>query len=203
LAVLGWLKRVFRGGEKSGWAATRGSIVQSAMSRREKAEAISYAVNLSGLVKCEPDAMAFYESAFADHPERFLTYKELRKQGDLLDPVALKALGLRSNVKLSKQLLATLNEAGANDPINSANVIGLTISTALCTSRDLENFKSTGVNDAVFCASNMAAGPCGAAAKMDRNSVRVSNAPLLPLGSCSHPDQCSCRYLASFAVDSA
>lgn len=157
-------------------------------------DAIAYAVSLSGLVNEQPDTLAFYRATFADHPSRFVTYDDLRKHGDLLDRESLKALGLRANVKLSAQFLATLNEQGRADPLGAASVIGLAISNALCTLRDLANMEAAGIDQAKFRASNMAAGPCAAAAKLDGQTISLSDAPMLPFDTCPHPDQCACCY---------
>lgn len=164
--------------------------------RPTRDEAIAYAVSLSGLVNDQPGTLAFYRATFADHPSRFVTYDDLRKQGDLLDKESLKALGLRANVKLSRQFLATLNDRGRADPIGAACVIGLAISVALCTLGDLANMEAAGINRAKFHASNMAAGPCGAADKLDGQSITLSGAPMLPFETCPHPGQCGCTYQA-------
>jgi len=159
-------------------------------------EAIAYAAKLSGLIIDQPQAVAFYQTAFAHHPEQFVTYEALRKQGDLLDKASLKALGLRANVKLSAQFLATLNDRGRGDPLGAASVIGLAISTALSTLRDLGDMEAAGIDRAKFHASDMAAGPCAAAAKLDGKTIPVSGAPMLPFETCTHPDQCACFYQA-------
>lgn len=161
-------------------------------------DVIAYAVKLSGLVIDEPEALALYRKTFADHPDQFVTYNDLRKQGDLLNKDALKILGLRANVKLSAQFLATLNENGRDDPMGAASVIGLTISTALCSWRDLQKLKAANTDIVKFQASNMAAGPCSCAASLDGKRLSVSNAKLLPFETCPHPDQCACSYQAWF-----
>lgn len=114
-----WLQRIIgsRSDAKPG-AASSHPVAQPAKARPGKDVVIVYAVNLSGFVIDQPDAMAFYQATCANHPSQFVTYDDLRKQGDLLDKDALKALGLRAHVKLSAQFPATLNEGGA--PIHSA-----------------------------------------------------------------------------------
>ncbi|CAH0496091.1 hypothetical protein [Novosphingobium sp. CECT 9465] len=201
MAVRDWLQRIIGSGSdaKSG-AASSLPVARPAKTSPGRDEVIAYAVNLSGLVIDQPEAIAFYQATFKDHPTRFVTYDDLRKQGDLLDKDALKALGLRANVKLSAQFIATLNESGCADPLSAASVIGGAISTALCTCRDLCNMEAAGIDLAKFHASNMAAGPCSAAAKLDGLSVPVADAPMLPFETCPHPDQCACRYQAWLSI---
>jgi hypothetical protein len=138
--------------------------------------------------------MEFYLAAFADHPNQFVTYDDLRRRGDLLDKEALKAIGLHANVKLSAQFLATLNESGRADPLAAACAIGSAISNALSTLRDLSNMDAAGIAQARLNASVAAAGPCNAAAQMEGQIIQVSDAPILPLATCSHPGQCACFY---------
>jgi hypothetical protein len=197
MAIRDWLQRFIGGGNdaRQGEASSQ-PVARPAQTRPSNDDAIAYAVKLTGLVIDQPEAMAFYSATFAEHPSRFVTYEDLRKQGDLLDRDALKALGLRANVKLSAQFLATLNESGRADPLGAASVIGSTISTALCTCRDLGNMEAAGIDVTKFHASHMAAGPCAAAAKRDGQSIPVSDAPMLPFETCQHPDQCACRYQA-------
>ena len=175
-------------------------IAARGQARAGKDDVIAYAVNLSGLVIDQPDAMAFYRTTYADHPSQSVTYEDLRKQGDLLDKVALKALGLRANVKLSAQLLATLNEQGRSDPLGAASVIGCTISNALSAWRNLGNMEAAGIEFIEFHASNMAAGPCAAAARLDSQRAPIGEADQLPFKSCPHPDQCACMYEARLSL---
>lgn len=161
-----------------------------------KHELIAYAVNLSSLVNDEPESMAFYQETFANHPKQFVSYKDLAKTGDLLGQDALRTLGLRANTKLSAQFVATLNEKGRADPLGAATIIGLAISTAICTSRDLGKMASAGIDLVQFHGSNMAAGPCAAAAKLDGLTIPLTDALMLPLATCEHPDQCACLYQA-------
>ncbi|NRD88956.1 hypothetical protein C8024_05035 [Sphingopyxis sp. BSNA05] len=139
MAIRDWLKRIIGSDgdaiESNEPAQEVGPPASIGSSRNE---VISYAVKLSTLVIDQPDAMAFYRTVFADHPNQFVAYNDLRKQGNLLDKDELKAIGLRTNVKMSAQFLATLNERGRNDPMEAAAVVGLTVSTALCTWRDLK-----------------------------------------------------------------
>lgn len=203
MAIRDWLKRVTR---TPATVAPSPIVPPATLLAKQPADApakpvapsrndvIAYAVHLSGLVNEQPEAMAFYRTTFADHPSRFVSYNDLRMQGDLLDKDALRALGLRANVKLSAQFLATLNERGRVDPLGTASVIGLIVSTALSTWRDLQNMEAAGIELAKFHASNMAAGPCAAASDLDSQRVPVSDAGMLPFETCSHPDQCACRY---------
>lgn len=170
-------------------------MTQPKRTRAGKDDVVAYAANLSGLVIDEQEAIAF-----AGHSSRFVPYNEFRKHGDLIDRDGLRALGLRANVKLSAQYHATLNERGRSNPLGAASVIGRAISTALCTLRDLGNMEAAGIELAKFHASNMAAGPCAAAAKLDGKSVPVSDAPRLPFETCPHPDQCACRYQAWLSI---
>lgn len=202
MAVRDWLQRIIGSGSdaKPGTASSH-PIARPARARPGKDAVIAYAVNLSGLVIDLPEAMAFYRATFADHPSRFVTYDDLRKQGDLLDKAALKALGLRGNVKLSAQFLATLNESGRTDPLGAASVIGSTISTALCTCRDLGNMEVADIEFVEFHASPMASGPCASAARLDGKRLPLSEAQLLPLNDCTHPGACACMYQSRLTLD--
>ncbi|QWC57478.1 hypothetical protein F7D01_10635 [Erythrobacter sp. 3-20A1M] len=197
MAIRSWLQKmvVGQGAAQSDKATSADDALKA---RPNKDEAIAYALKLSGLVNEQPGTLAFYRATFADHPSRFVTYDDLRKQGDLLDRDSLKALGLRANVKLSAQFLATLNELGRADPLGAASVIGLAVSTALCTLRDLVKMQSAGMDSAKLLASNMAAGPCDSAAKLDGQVMPIGDCPILPLRGCSHPGQCACLYQAQF-----
>ena len=201
MTVGDWLRKFMASGPSTMETAPMSPpITQPRQARAGKDDVIAYAVNLSGLVSDQPEAMAFYLATFADHPSRFVTYDDLRKQGDLLDKDALKALGLRSNVKLSAQFFGTLNQRGRADPLGAAGVIGLAISKALGTLRDLGKMEAAGIDMAKFHASNMAAGPCAAAAKLDGQTVPVFGAEMLPFETCPHPDQCACRYQAWLSI---
>ena len=195
MAIRSWLQKMV-GGQGAAQSDKATSASDAPMARPNTDDAIAYAVSLSGLVNEQPGTLAIYRATFADHPSRFVTYVDLRKRGDLLDKKSLKALGLRSNVKLSAQFLATLNDRGRADPLGAASVIGLAISTALCTLRDLANMQAAGIDLTKFQGSSMAAGPCAAAAKLDDQRIAVADAPMLPLETCPHPDQCACRYQA-------
>jgi hypothetical protein len=55
-----------------------------------------------------------------------------------------------------------------------------------------------------FLPSNMAAGPCGEAARAALGAYDSQTVPIAPLDGCAHPDQCGCmltidhdRWLAS------
>ncbi len=199
MVIRSWLQKMVGG--QSATQSDKTTIADDALkSRPTRDDAIAYAVSLSGLVNEQPGTLAFYRATFADHPSRFVTYDDLRKQGDLLDQESLKALGLRANVKLSRQFLATLNDRGCADPIGAACVIGLAISVALCTLHDLANMGAAGINGAKFRASNMAAGPCTAAAKLDGQTIPISDAPMLPFDKCPHPHQCGCNYQARLSL---
>lgn len=164
--------------------------------RPTKHELIAYALDLSGLVNDEPETIAFYQEMFANHPKEFVSYKDLAKKGDLLSQDALRALGVRTNTKLSAQFVATLNNKGRADPLGAATVIGVAISTSICTARDLGKMASAGIDLVQFHGSNMAAGPCAAAAELDGQTIPLADAPILPLATCEHPDQCACLYQA-------
>lgn len=199
MAVLDWLQRLIGGNGEPKLKSAQPPITRRAKQRPDKNQAIAYAVKLSGLVIDQPEAVAFYQAAFANWPDPAFSNQDFRKRGDLLDKAALKALGLRANVKLSAQFLATLNDRGRADPLGAASVIGLAISTALSTLRDLSDMEAAGIDRAKFHASDMAAGPCAAAAKLDGKTIPVSGAPMLPFETCAHPDQCACFYQARLA----
>ncbi|MCP9222589.1 hypothetical protein MKP08_07510 [Erythrobacter sp. LQ02-29] len=199
MAIRSWLQKMV-GGQGAAQSEKPTAAADSPNGRPNRDDAIAYAVSLSGLVNDRPGSLAFYQATFADHPSRFVTYDDLRKQGDLLDRASLKALGLRANVKLSAQFLATLNELGRADPLGAASVIGLAVSTALCTLRDLAKMQAAGMDSAKLLASNLAAGPCDSAAKLDGQIMPIGDCPILPLRGCSHPGQCACLYQARFTL---
>jgi hypothetical protein len=161
---------------------------------------IENALKHSGLVAGDPSALGFYLEAFAGHPSEFVSYNDLRKFGDLLDRDALRSLGLRANVKISTQFLATLNDTGLADPMEAAAIIGSTISAALCCLNDLMKFGEVGINGVKFHASNMAAGPCRSASAIDRRTIPLADAPLLPLRECDRLGQCACMYQARLQI---
>ncbi len=201
MAIRDWLERMTgngsRGSRTGGHEPPRQPL-HEVTARSGRDQVIAYAVRLSGLALDQPDVHAFYRKTFANHPDQFVTYNDLRKHGDLIDKDALKALGLRANAKLSGQFLATLNESGRGDPMGAACVIGLTISTALCSWRDLQKASAAKTETVKFRASNMAAGPCECAASIDGARLSIAQAKVLPYEACPHPDQCGCSYQAWF-----
>ncbi|MEO8723475.1 MAG: hypothetical protein ABI395_08130 [Sphingobium sp.] len=196
MAVWDWLQRII-GSENalSKSMAPSQPIVQSAKARTGRDDIIAYAVKLSGLVLHQPDAMAFYHTTFADYIDSQARYDDFRKQGDLLDKDALKAHGLRSNVKVSAQFLATLNDRGCSDPLEAAGVIGLTISAALCSWRDLEGFKSKGISEVKLLAADRQPGPCASAAAIQDRKQPTTRASILPFETCDRLGRCACTYL--------
>lgn len=56
-------------------------------------------------------------------------------------------------------------------------------------------------DDALFrpIANNMAAGPCAACLAIEDKTYRASDAPLMPLDDCPHPDQCTGHYKLELA----
>jgi len=156
-----------------------------------QADAVRYAVNLTGLVIDRPEALAFYHDAFA---AGYVTYKELRQIGDLLDKDALRSAGLRGNVKISAQFMATLTDDAKADPLQSASVIGCSISRALASRTSLMHMIQAGIESMELLPSNMAAGPCAAARQLGKRPFPTANAQMLPLHGCPHPDQCGCLY---------
>lgn len=161
---------------------------------------ISQAARLSGLVADTPEAIAFYQSAFAGHPDHFVTYRDLRKVGRLLNVDELKAIGLRANTKLSAAFFDTLNDTGRGDPLEASCTIGITISTALCTLRSLMQMEAAGIDSAVFHASETNTGPCAAASKLDGQTIPLANVPMLPLEMCGQSGACACHYQARFTL---
>jgi hypothetical protein len=103
-------------------------------------------------------------------------------------------------VKLSAQFLATLNQGGRTDPLESASVIGLAISTALCSLRNLDNIGAANIEFVEFHASLLAKGPCASSAKIGGQRFPIAEAPRLPLIDCAHPGQCACMYQARLSL---
>ena len=145
MGVFVWLQGIIgRGTDVQRGVASSQPVARPVSGRPSADEVIADALNLSSLVIDQSEALAFYQTTLADLLSRFVTYNDLRKQGDLLDKESPKALGLRANVKLT-QFLATLNGNGRADPLGAASVIGLGVSHALCTLRDLSNMDAAGV----------------------------------------------------------
>lgn len=159
-------------------------------------EAIIYGLALSGLVIRTPEVASFYIKTFSHHPEPFVTYKILRMQGDLLTKGQLQLLGLRTNTKISRQFYETLNDDGLVDPFESACAIGLSISNAICSRRDIRRLLSAIGTDQLLrgIPSNMAAGPCIDAVKLSHLKFKASEAVLFPLQGCNKGGQCGCRW---------
>ena len=135
-------------------------------------ELIAYALGLSKLVINQSDAFELYVEVFVGYPERFATSKDLREVGDLLNKDELSAIGLRSNVKLSRQFFATSKDEGRTEPLDAASLIGLSISSALCIQRGLKSMEEARIETAEFNASNMASVPCQAARSRNNELLR-------------------------------
>jgi hypothetical protein len=161
-----------------------------------KEEAIIYGLAMSGLVIRTPDVAAFYIESFARHPDEFVTYKMLRMRGDILTKGQLQLLGIRTNIKISRQFYETLNDEGLLDPSESAVIIATSISSALCSRRDVHKLLAALGPDQTLRASpsNMAAGPCENANRLSSVPVRVSEAVLFPLSGCDKVGQCGCLW---------
>lgn len=162
--------------------------------------AIEYALGLVGLTEALPEVLAFYRETFDGHPNQFVSYEDLRKRGTPLDKSSLAALGLRASVKLSAEFFATLSERGRADPIDAACKIGLAISAALCSVRDLRRMAEAGINAAVLRPSALAVGPCERAARMGGRVIALDAAQVLPLPECDRPGECACNYQARFEL---
>lgn len=163
-------------------------------------DAVRHALDLVGLTERSPEVLAFYRQTFGGHPDCFVSYEDLRKQGPSLDKASLAALGLNPRVKLSAEFFATLNERGREDPIDAACKIGLAISAALCSIRDLERMASNGVNAAVLRPSAMALGPCERAESMRDRILALVATAILPLPDCDRPGGCACTYQARHEI---
>lgn len=68
--------------------------------------------------------------------------------------------------------------------------------------RDLAQIGRMGLF-AEFHASNAAAGPCSASARLDGKRYRPGTAPVPPFDDCTHPDQCTCMYQARLRMKGA
>ncbi len=151
---------------------------------------------MSGFVIRTPQVASFYIETYAKHPETFVTYKMLRMQGDLLTKGQLQLLGLRTNTKVSRQFYETLNDDGLLDPFESAAIIAISISNAICSRRDIHRLFDAMGPDQMLRAipSNMAAGPCAAASQLSSLSLKANEAVLFPLQGCDKGAQCGCRW---------
>jgi hypothetical protein len=166
----------------------------------ERNEAIEYALGLVDLTDDRREVLAFYRETFDGHPTRFVTYNDLRMQGAPLDKASLAALGLSPRVKLAAEFFATLNERGRADPIDAACKIGLAISTALCSVRDLQRMAEAGINAAVLWPSAAALGPCERATRMRWRVIALEAVEMLPLPECDRPGGCACNYQARLEI---
>lgn len=162
-----------------------------------KDEAILYGLSMSGLVIRTPEVASFYLEVFSQHPKEFVTYKMLRMQGDILTKGQLQLLGIRANAKISRQFYETLNDEGLLAPAESAVIIAISISNAVCTRIDLhEMLAAMGPEQLVQAVpSNMAAGPCEKAVPLSSYRLKASEAILFPLSDCDKVGQCACRWV--------
>jgi hypothetical protein len=169
-----------------------------------KEESIIYGLSMSGLVIRTPEVVPFYLESFAHHPEEFVTYKMLRKKGDLLTKSQLQLLGIRTNTKISRQFYQTLNDEGLLDPVEAAVNIAISISNAVCSRRKIHSLRAVMGPDQLLQAipSNMAAGPCANSVKLSSLQLKASEAILFPLRGCDRQGQCGCLWtLASMQFD--
>jgi hypothetical protein len=161
-----------------------------------KDEAILYGLAVSGLVIRTPEVASFYLETFSRHPDEFVTYKMLRMKGDILTKGQLQHLGIRTNTKISRQFYETLNDEGLLDPVESACIIAISISNAVCTRKDVHKLLAVMGPHQLLRAepSNMAAGPCANAVRLSSLRVKASEAILFPLPDCDKGGQCACQW---------
>jgi hypothetical protein len=161
-----------------------------------KEEAIVYGLTVSGLVIRTEEVANFYLAAFERHPDEFVTYKNLRMKGDLLSKGQLQLLGLRQNVKLSKQFYETLDDEGLKDPLESAVVIGINIASAIHSRERVHKLLSIfGPERSLrLIPSSLAAGPCAEATQQSAVAVKAKEARLCPFATCDKRGQCGCLW---------
>jgi hypothetical protein len=134
------------------------------------------------------------------HKDGKLLGDSLRKVGTPLTAEQKRCRGISYRGILTAEFLEILNEAGLQDPVQSAFTLGMSITTALHNAENLQRIGRAGLY-AHFTASSMAAGPCGRAAALDGKRFRADHAPVPPFQECGWPDQCGCDYRGTLGVD--
>lgn len=154
-------------------------------------------VRRTELTKGRPQDIEFVIEA---HRAGKLLGDRLRKIGTALTAEQKRSLGISYRGILTAEFLGTLSEAGLKDPVQSAWVLGLSVTAAL---GNAENLQRIGQADlfAHFMASPMAAGPCARASALDGKRFRAGLAPLPPFEECGWPDQCGCSYRGTLTED--
>lgn len=150
----------------------------------------------TGLTNERPQDFDFYIAAyqtgqlFGDKP---------RKIGMPATAEQKRALSIAYRGVLTVEFLDTLNDLGRADPVQAAWVVSSSTNTAISCAQQLSSLTSTG-HYAHFEASNMAAGPCPRAARMNQKRYRPEKALAPPFADCTHPDQCACFYRAALSL---
>ena len=150
----------------------------------------------TGLTNERPQDFDFYIAA---HQAGQLLGDKPRKIGTAATAEQKRALSIAYRGTLTVEFLDTLNSVGLADPVQAAWVISSSTNTAITSAQQLSSLTSTG-HYAHFEASNMAAGPCPRAAKMNQKRFDPKKAPAPPFDDCPHPDQCACFYRAALSL---
>ncbi len=150
-------------------------------------------LNHCGLAKTREQDVEFYLEAFHDQQ---LNYRDIRKRGMPLSSDERKAIGRRGKSIVTAEFVDTLNDAGLQNPLLSAEMIARPASYRCHSAKDLARLAAHDVR-ANLMPSESLAGPCDAARLAAGRDFDPDKAPLLPLPQCTHPDQCCCIYRAS------
>lgn len=73
--------------------------------------------------------------------------------------------------------------------------------SALAIMRQFNHAIDAGITSFRFFASNMAAGPCLAAAALSDRVIKWDKVAIPPLADCDRPDQCACRWRSELTWD--
>lgn len=151
----------------------------------------------TGLTKGRPEDIQFVIEA---HRAGKLLGDGLRKIGAGLTAEQKRSRGISYRGILTAEFLEILSEAGLQDPVQCAWVIGSSVTKAV---QNAETLQRIGHADlyAHFMASSMAAGPCARAALLDGKRFKANQAPLPPFKECGWPDQCGCMYRGTLTQD--
>jgi len=164
------------------------------MEAKTERAAIDRALTNTGLVN-DRSHVRIYALYRQCEREGLVFRDQLRKEGTPLDRDELKALGLRANVRATREFVGLLLPAALLDPLESAHIIAATVMKAAVQFRYFSRAAKLGIPERVeFLASTMAAGPCADAAACDGRRFDVQSFPDLPFRTCDRLGQCGCMW---------
>ena len=153
--------------------------------------AISRALAISGVSLNTDKNFAFLSIATRD--VEWITGLTIRRHGDRLSKDELRSLKVRANVIMTSQFIAVLNERGATEPMVAADAIAWIINAGISSAECIFS-QSDRQGRVKFQPVHYHADPCQAALAVGEIVVHKSDATILPLLGCSHPERCWCRY---------